>query len=184
MNADIKTPEQVLEMGIGTYNEECRAIVMRYSKEWEATVTRLGRWIDFENDYKTLNLSFMESVWWVFGQLWEKGLVYRGFKVCLSTLVFLSGTYRCVFLIQSLRCQKRPRLQGVHFRLGSSLQRRDLITKHQFALHLTRDSNVVPNYLPQSEKPQGVHFRLGSLPLLRCLHVHLVLPKAGVCAMP
>jgi isoleucyl-tRNA synthetase len=44
-------------------------------------VTRLGRWIDFENDYKTLNAPFMESVWWVFGQLWEKGLVYRGFKV-------------------------------------------------------------------------------------------------------
>ena len=68
-------------MGIDKYNEECRAIVMRYAKEWEITVTRLGRWIDFENDYKTLNLSFMESVWWVFGQLWEKGLVYRGFKV-------------------------------------------------------------------------------------------------------
>ena len=81
LRAGIKTPEQVLEMGIDKYNEECRAIVMRYAKEWEITVTRLGRWIDFENDYKTLNLSFMESVWWVFGQLWEKGLVYRGFKV-------------------------------------------------------------------------------------------------------
>ena len=56
----------------------------RYAKEWERTVTRLGRWIDFKNDYKTLNPSFMESVWWVFGQLWEKGLVYRGFKVCCS----------------------------------------------------------------------------------------------------
>ena len=78
--AGIKSPEQVLELGIDKYNEECRSIVMRYSKEWEQTVTRLGRWIDFENDYKTLNASFMESVWWVFGQLWEKGLVYRGFK--------------------------------------------------------------------------------------------------------
>ena len=54
---------------------------MRYSKEWEQTVTRIGRWISFENDYKTMHLSFMESVWWVFGQLHEKGLVYRGFKV-------------------------------------------------------------------------------------------------------
>ena len=53
----------------------------RYSKEWEKTVTRLGRWIDFENDYKTLDPSYMESVWWVFGQLWEKDLVYKGFKV-------------------------------------------------------------------------------------------------------
>lgn len=54
---------------------------MRYAGEWEKTVTRLGRWIDFKNDYKTMDASFMESVWWVFGQLWEKGLVYRGFKV-------------------------------------------------------------------------------------------------------
>ena len=51
----IKSREDVLKMGIGAYNEECRSIVMRYSKEWEKTVTRLGRWIDFENDYKTLD---------------------------------------------------------------------------------------------------------------------------------
>lgn len=49
-------------MGIDKYNEECRQIVMRYSAEWEQTVNRMGRWIDFENDYKTLNTSFMESV--------------------------------------------------------------------------------------------------------------------------
>lgn len=54
---------------------------IRYSAEWEKTVHRLGRWIDFKNDYKTLDPSFMESVWWVFKQLHEKGLVYKGFKV-------------------------------------------------------------------------------------------------------
>lgn len=59
----------------------------RYAAEWEQTVTRLGRWIDFKNDYKTLNPTFMESVWWVFGQLWEKGLVYQGFKARLSHYV-------------------------------------------------------------------------------------------------
>lgn len=73
--------QDVLKMGIDKYNEECRSIVMRYSKEWERTVERMGRWIDFENDYKTLNPTFMESVWWVFKQLWEKGQVYRSFKV-------------------------------------------------------------------------------------------------------
>jgi len=78
---NIKSRHDVLEMGIANYNEECRGIVMRYSKEWEAIVTRMGRWIDFENDYKTLDPSFMESVWWVFKQLFEKGLVYKGFKV-------------------------------------------------------------------------------------------------------
>ena len=68
-------------MGVDNYNNECRKIVMRYSNEWEAIVARLGRWIDFKNDYKTLYPSFMESVWWVFKQLYEKDLVYRGFKV-------------------------------------------------------------------------------------------------------
>lgn len=77
----IKTKEQVLELGIPKYNAACRAIVMKYSSEWRTTVTRLGRWIDFENDYKTMDLSFMESVWWVFKQLFEKDYVYRGFKV-------------------------------------------------------------------------------------------------------
>lgn len=80
--AGIKGPEDVHALGIDKYNEECRSIVMRYALEWEKTVTRLGRWIDFKNDYKTLNPEFMESVWWVFGQLWEKKLVYQGFKVC------------------------------------------------------------------------------------------------------
>ncbi|KAF1404049.1 Isoleucine--tRNA ligase, cytoplasmic, partial [Spheniscus magellanicus] len=77
----IKGPEDVAKMGIEEYNNQCRGIVMRYSKEWELSVTRLGRWIDFENDYKTLYPEFMESVWWVFKQLYDKGLVYRGVKV-------------------------------------------------------------------------------------------------------
>lgn len=54
---------------------------MRYAGEWKDTVERMGRWIDFETGYKTLQPTFMESVWWVFGQLWEKGQVYRGLRV-------------------------------------------------------------------------------------------------------
>ncbi|CAM9890026.1 unnamed protein product [Pylaiella littoralis] len=77
----IKHRDQVLEMGIETYNKHCRGIVTRYSKEWERTIKRLGRWIDFENDYKTMDPWFMESVWWVFKTLVDKGLVYRGYKV-------------------------------------------------------------------------------------------------------
>ena len=73
--------DQVLEMGIDKYNETCRSIVTRYTSEWESTVTRLGRWIDFKNDYKTMDPNFMESVWWVFRQLFDKGLVYQGYKV-------------------------------------------------------------------------------------------------------
>ncbi|KAJ7594319.1 tRNA synthetases class I-domain-containing protein [Mycena floridula] len=71
----------VMAMGIDKYNEECRSIVMRYSSEWRRTVERMGRWIDFDNDYKTLNLPFMESVWWAFSELFKKGMVYRGLRV-------------------------------------------------------------------------------------------------------
>lgn len=78
---NIKTRQQVLDMGIGNYNEECRKIVMRYSQQWEKTVNRLGRWISFKDGYKTLDPTFMESVWWVFRQLFDKGLVYKGEKV-------------------------------------------------------------------------------------------------------
>eukprot|EP01116_Phalansterium_solitarium_P017049 TRINITY_DN4111_c0_g1_i2.p1 TRINITY_DN4111_c0_g1~~TRINITY_DN4111_c0_g1_i2.p1 ORF type:complete len:1065 (+),score=428.48 TRINITY_DN4111_c0_g1_i2:171-3365(+) len=77
----IKTRDDVLKMGIPKYNAACRAIVMRYSSEWETIVNRLGRWIDFKNDYKTLDLNFMESVWWVFKEMSKKDMVYRGFKV-------------------------------------------------------------------------------------------------------
>ena len=67
--------------GIAKFNEECRSIVLRYTKEWERTVNRMGRWVSFEDTYRTMDKNFMESVWWVFGQLYEKGLVYEGFKV-------------------------------------------------------------------------------------------------------
>lgn len=77
----ITGPDDIEKMGIAAYNKECRSIVMRYSTEWEIIVTRMGRWIDFEHDYKTLYPWFMESVWWVFSELWNKGLVYRGVKV-------------------------------------------------------------------------------------------------------
>ncbi|KAJ8755497.1 hypothetical protein K2173_019295 [Erythroxylum novogranatense] len=77
----IKRRDDVLKMGIDKYNEECRSIVTRYVEEWEKVITRTGRWIDFKNDYKTMDLKFMESVWWVFSQLFDKGLVYKGFKV-------------------------------------------------------------------------------------------------------
>ena len=62
-------------MGIDKYNAECRAIVMRYSGEWQKTVKRIGRWIEFDTGYKTMDINFMETVWWVFKQLQEKGLV-------------------------------------------------------------------------------------------------------------
>lgn len=71
----------IVAFGIDKFNEECRQIVLRYTKEWEFSVNRMGRWVDFDATYKTMDLPFMESVWWVFGQLYARGLVYEGFKV-------------------------------------------------------------------------------------------------------
>ena len=73
--------DAVAELGIKGYNDQCRSIVDRYTSQWEKTVTRIGRWVDFENDYKTMDTSFMESVWWVFKELWDKNLIYQGVKV-------------------------------------------------------------------------------------------------------
>ncbi|MDB5037494.1 MAG: ileS, partial [Bacteriovoracaceae bacterium] len=76
-----KSPSEIEKFGIANYNKECREIVMRFVGEWQKTITRLGRWADFENDYKTMDVKFMESVWWVFSELWKKKLIYRGYKV-------------------------------------------------------------------------------------------------------
>ena len=77
----IKTTQQVEEFGIGNYNEACRGIVLRYADVWEEQMGRLGRWVDFKNQYKTMDLSFMNSVWWVFKNLYEKGRIYEGVRI-------------------------------------------------------------------------------------------------------
>ena len=73
--------EFIHKYGIAKFNDECEKIVLRYTKEWEKTVNRIGRWVDFKDTYKTMDISFMESVWWVFKQLYDMELVYEGFKV-------------------------------------------------------------------------------------------------------
>ena len=77
----IKTKSEILKLGIAKYNEACRSIVMNYSREWKKTIERIGRWVDMENDYKTMDLSYMDKVWNIFYQLYEKNLVYQGVKV-------------------------------------------------------------------------------------------------------
>ena len=74
-------PTSIAEFGVDKFNEACRANVLRYTAEWERVVTRLGRWVDFRNDYKTMDPTFMESVWWVFKSLWDADLVYEDFRV-------------------------------------------------------------------------------------------------------
>ncbi len=69
------------EYGVPSFNETCRSMVMRYVSEWRTTVTRMGRWVDFDNDYKTLDKDFMETIWWVFKQLWDQGRVYKSYRI-------------------------------------------------------------------------------------------------------
>jgi len=72
---------QIEEYGVAKFNEACRSIVLRYTSEWEEIVTRMGRWVDFENGYRTMDSDYMESIWWIVKQLMEKGLMYEGFYI-------------------------------------------------------------------------------------------------------
>ena len=77
----ISSSKEREDIGVKEYNRRCREIVMTYSKEWEKIVERFGRWIDFKDDYKTMDCNFMESVWWAFKQIHDKGYVYRGSRI-------------------------------------------------------------------------------------------------------
>jgi isoleucyl-tRNA synthetase len=77
----IKTTDEIVEMGIEKFNAACRESVMKYTGDWREYVTRQARWVDFDNDYRTMNPEYMESVIWAFSQLYDKGLVYEGFRV-------------------------------------------------------------------------------------------------------
>ncbi len=71
----------IKELGVDVFNEKCRSMVLTYVNEWRKTVSRMGRWVDFDHGYKTMDTTFMETIWWVFKQLWEKGRVYRAHRI-------------------------------------------------------------------------------------------------------
>ncbi|HKY48116.1 MAG TPA: isoleucine--tRNA ligase [Acidimicrobiia bacterium] len=77
----ISGPKEIADYGIDRFNEACRALVTTNTETWSRVIRRVGRWVDMDDDYKTMDTPYMESVWWVFRQLWDKGLVYRDFKV-------------------------------------------------------------------------------------------------------
>ena len=72
---------EIKALGVDKFNEHCRSKVLRYVSEWRKTVTRMGRWVDFDHDYKTMNPEFMETIWWVFKQLWNQGRVYKSHRI-------------------------------------------------------------------------------------------------------
>ena len=73
--------KQIEEMGVKKFNDVCRGKIMEYVSEWEKVIPRLGRWVDMKNSYKTMDLPYMESVWWTFKELWDKDLIYEGYRV-------------------------------------------------------------------------------------------------------
>ena len=77
----IKGYFQVMDYGVAKFNEACKSIVLRYTNEWKHTITRMGRWVDFEHGYRTMDKDYMESVWWVFKTLYDKGLIYEGYNI-------------------------------------------------------------------------------------------------------
>src|SRR3989338_7740450 len=91
---NITSHKQIEEMGIAAFNELCRSSVQRYTKEWRQTVERMGRFVDMDHDYRTMDPEFMESIWWVFSELQKKGLIYEGYKsmhVCPRCVTPLSN---------------------------------------------------------------------------------------------
>jgi isoleucyl-tRNA synthetase len=78
---NLKGAADIIEKGVDVFNEQCRSMVSTYVDEWEKTVTRMGRWVDFKNGYKTMDKDFMESVWWVFQQLWKQGRIYKSYRI-------------------------------------------------------------------------------------------------------
>lgn len=78
---DLNSRKQIEDFGVDTFNNKCHAEVLTYAEEWKKVIRRLGRWVDMESAYKTMDLPFMESIWWVFKQLWEKEMIYEGHKI-------------------------------------------------------------------------------------------------------
>ncbi len=116
----ISGKRQIEEFGVARFNESCRSIVLRYTREWRRIITRLGRWVDFDNDYKTMDPDYMESIWWVVKELWRRGLMYEGFYIlpycprcstALSNFELNLGGYQDVqdpSLTVKFRLQGRP----------------------------------------------------------------------------
>ncbi|MCI5779963.1 MAG: isoleucine--tRNA ligase [Lentisphaeria bacterium] len=77
----ISGAHEIREFGVDKFNEQCRSMVLRYVDEWRKTVSRMGRWVDFDHDYKTMNPDYMESIWWVFKQLWDQGRIYKSYRI-------------------------------------------------------------------------------------------------------
>ena len=118
-----ETQKDIEKYGIDKFNESCRSKVMMYADEWRKVIDRLGRWADMDDDYKTMDKEYMESIWWVFKSLWDKELIYEGHKsmhICPRCETTLSQHVTN----QTIRRKSRPTLwHGPHRRILSLIHR-------------------------------------------------------------
>ena len=78
---NISGHKAIEDYGVAAFNDQCKSIVLRYTSEWKSTIERMGRWVDFEDGYRTMDTDYMESIWWVFKTLYEKGYIYEGYNI-------------------------------------------------------------------------------------------------------
>ena len=79
----LNSKDEIEKIGVKKFNNFCRSKVLTYAKEWEKTIDRIGRWVDFKNGYKTMDTEYIESIWWAFKELYEKGYLYEGEKILM-----------------------------------------------------------------------------------------------------
>lgn len=111
--------KEILDLGVDKFNAICRSKVLGYVSEWERVIQRLGRWADMKNAYRTMDLSYMESVWWVFKQLWDRGLIYEGYRsmhICprCETTLSQSEVSEGYKMIKDLSATAKFELVGEH----------------------------------------------------------------------
>ncbi|MFA5318474.1 MAG: class I tRNA ligase family protein, partial [Patescibacteria group bacterium] len=140
---NISGKKQIEELGIDKFNEAARSKVLQYANSWSNMVRRIGRWVEFENSYKTMDLSYMESVWWAFKELWKKKLVYEGRKV----------------LLYCPRCETPIS----NFEVAMDNSYKDITEKSVTAKFKVKDKSLKANKilqslsLPQNDKKSGVY---------------------------
>lgn len=137
--------------GIDKFNEKCRDSVLRYTKEWQYTVERMGRWVDFDHDYKTMDPDYMESIWWVLQALWKKGLVYEGHYI-------LPYCPRCSTVLSNHELAQPGAYQDVH---DQSITVRFKVTKAGKALKDTDVENGNTYVLAWTTTPWTLPSNLG-----------------------
>ena len=147
----IKHKSEIEEMGVAAFNDACRASVLRYTDEWRAYVTRQARWVDFDNDYKTLDLDYMESVMWAFKTLWDKGLVYSGLPRALVLLALRDAAVG--HRDQDGRRLHGPAGPGGHRRAAPAGARRHRTWTARYALVWTTTPWTLPSNLAVAVHP-------------------------------